>query len=324
MTKITIQSPIEFIDKPDLQASISLNPNFKWAKVIICDDKPNGNKHRIPIEEFDNIEKSGVFSPIKMSFLGEKRDHFTGQGKPIGTHAQFSKDGNRLLALLALWPNERPEEIKYLEETYKSGFPPQVSWELSCKEESIEDDGVITLKDIILDGSCIVDDPAYQGRTPFIAFASQNRENEMEKEELETKLSESLAKIADLEKLNLEIMKSKEDADSLLAELNSYKEEVEAEKSKAKKLAEIKAKFIDAGIEKDETFYSEKEETLLSLSDSALDFMIQEFISLNKVTASKVEDSKTAIPLVGGERDTKLTPRDLGAKLRETTLKEKE
>jgi hypothetical protein len=317
MTKINIQSPIEFIDKSEFQASVSLNPNFRWAKVIICDDKPNGNGHRVPIEEFDNIEKTGIYSPIKMAFKGERLDHFSAQGKPIGTHAQFSKDGNRLLALVALWPYERPEEIKYLEEMYNSGFPPQISWELSCSEEE-ESEGVLALRNITLDGSAVVDDPAYQGRTPFVAFASnnENRENEMEKEELETKLSESQTKIVDLEARLAELLESKNTVETELDELRSFRDETIAEKEKVEKLSTIKAKFLDAGLEKSEEFYAEKQETLLSLTDEALDFMIQEMVSLTKVSAEL--KTELEIPPLSGGGKSKLTPRDLGAKLRDT------
>ena len=51
----TLEFISEFGDDNEAMASISLNPNFRWAKIRVCDDMPNANNQRIPVEEFDNL-----------------------------------------------------------------------------------------------------------------------------------------------------------------------------------------------------------------------------------------------------------------------------
>jgi len=320
MNKFNIISPIELID-PKLEASISLNPNFRWAKAVICDDRPNGNGHRIPKEEFDNIIKTGTYSPIKMASILEPKQHANAIGKAIGTHAQFSKDENRLLALIVLWSNERPEEVAALEEAYKNGFPPQLSWEISYAEEVQEENNIIALRNVVLDGTAVVDDPAYQGRTPIVSFASQNQDTK-ENKEVEDELK---AKIATLEDQIKALMVEKEAADKELSELRTFKAEIESEKERAQKLVELKAKFADAGLEKDEAYFVDNADTLLKLDANSIDFMIQELVSFKK-SASLQHEDKTNVeipPITDKTVNTKLSPMDLGKQLRETLIKEK-
>jgi len=71
MVKYTIE------DEGDKSAfsSLNLNPSVKWARFVLTDDKPNGNKQRIPESEFRNIIQTGVFMPVKVATGSIKEGH---------------------------------------------------------------------------------------------------------------------------------------------------------------------------------------------------------------------------------------------------------
>jgi hypothetical protein len=319
MSDIILETKLELIDNlsfletdKEAFASISLNPTFQWAKIVVTDDQPNANKNRVPLEEFDNVIKTGIFAPIKMAESEISRGHQEAMGKPIGTIAQLVKVNNKIIALAALWKRERPDEIELLKTMYKDGNPPNVSWELSYAESKL-DEGIETLYGISLNGLAVVNAPAYSGRTPFIAMASDqlNEEDKVE-EELKQKISELET---ELEKLKMDLTTKDAELDSL----RQYKQEVEAEKSKITRLAEIKQKFEDAKIEKDENYWNEKAEVLLKLDDASINFMIQELVSFSEATAST---TKVEIPNLHSTQDgKKLSGRELGKALRELKLK---
>lgn len=159
-------------DAGEAFASVSLNPSFQWAKIVVTDDRPNLNKQRIPEEEFENIIRTGLFAPVKMAESAISNGHDEAFGKPIGTITQLAKDKNRVIALSALWKKEREEDIKLLKDMYSKGNPPNVSWELSYSEAKAEEDGVEALYGTSLNGLTVVGSPAYAGRTQFVAMAA--------------------------------------------------------------------------------------------------------------------------------------------------------
>lgn len=331
MGKLNINANLELIQENtelnEAFASVSLNPYFQWAKIVVLDDVKNTNKQRIPEEEFVNIIKTGRFAPIKMAD-GEISDgHQEAYGRPIGTLTQLAQEGNKILALAALWKKERPDEIAMLKDMYEKGTPPNVSWELAF-EDSRDEDGVEVLLGTALTGLAVVGLPAYAGRTKFVAMSSKNNKEEDSVEEelntLKTEVAQLKETVGDLTN-KLEAKTTELDtATAELETLRTYKEEVEAEKAKAEKLASVKAKFTEAGIEKDSEYFAEKEELLLSLSDEALDFMIQELVAFsanaenNNSTAS---EKKTKIPAVTNTEGNVKDPKELGRLLRESKSK---
>ncbi len=324
---------LEFIedgaDKEDQAfASISLNPNFQWAKIIVTDDKPNSNKQRIPQEEFDNLIKTGIHSPIKMQPGKPLGGHKAALGYPIGTITALRKVDNRVEALAALWKQERPEDIETLKEMYAKGTPPNVSWELSYDDSDLEEGGVKALKNIILDGLCVVGMPAYAGRTPFIAMASKdldNKDNDNMEQELQEKLdklqTEFDAKIAELTAKEADLTTLKSELDDLKTQntaLAEFKTTVETEKALAEKLVNVKQKFSDAKLERDEEYFEQNKDRFLKMSDEDLDFHIQDLVAFsNKAQAS---DNRTSIPNLRGN-PSKMTPSQLAEELKKATSK---
>lgn len=105
-----------------------------------------------------------------------------------------------------------------------------------------------------------------------------------------SKLEESTSTIEELQPLKTEL----EELKPKYAELEEFKNEVEEEREKKQKLASIKEKFEEASIEVTDEYLEEKEETLLGMSEAALDFFVQELVAFNKKAAEE-----------GGEEDGK-------------------
>jgi hypothetical protein len=395
---INLSSSIEWLDN-EAEAAISLNPLYQWVKLVVCDDIPNGNKQQIEEAEFPNLIKTGISSPIKMADKKISDGHGAAFGHPIGVISQLKQEGNKLLALAALWKKERPEDVSMLKDMYTSGNPPNVSWEISYSESELVD-GVEKLKGCILNGLAIVGMPAYQGRTPFIAMSSLDVEEVTAElgeaavwtrafidtlsdsaflytedggskdgegkitprslrhfpyrdktgkidlphlrnalasipqsnvpDDVKTKLENKAKKLlqeanSSTEDNNIEMEKTLEqleaelkvaqdalaakqlELDAKAAEfaelktkletiepeyttLKDFKASIDTEKEKVEKLTSIKNKFKEAGLDKDEAYFTEKEETLLKLEEAELDFMIQE------LAAFKVSSASLAVP----------------------------
>jgi len=332
MNKISFPIQFELIDGIDslkefgeATASINLNPNFQWAKIIVTDDRPNENKHRIPLEEFDNLIKTGIYAPIKMASLGQELEHDTALGKPIGAMAKFIKEGSKLITLAALWKRERPDEIAALKEMYTSGIPPNVSWEISYANEIAEEDDVIALKDTCLDGITVVSNPAYAGRTPFIAMSSkkQEEENVEDLEKAKATITELEQEIVNLKASLAEKETSLTTMSTELAELKTFKDNIEKDKVQAERFKNIKQKFVDSKIEKDEAYFEAQKETLLAMEDSMIDFMIQELSAFASKIAQSSKKDEIKIPNIEGKEPKDLTPKELGQALRESLNKPK-
>jgi hypothetical protein len=271
-------------------ASLNLNPAVRWAKFVLTDDKPNSNKVRVPISEFDNIIKTGVFMPIKVAEGGNPEGHE--DAIPIGviTHLQIVKD--KIEGLAALWQRERPEDVDKLKKRYDEGKPLDLSWEIMYSDSvTDEDTGIQSLIDAKLRAVTLVGIPAYAGRTSITAFASKDGNNQqedsivdeleklkVEKETLETKI-ETLEE--QIKTLNEQVAEASKDKDEL-EELRKFKKEIDELKARAEKISKIKEKFTEAGLEKSEEYFTEKMEEFLNMEEQSLDFMIQELVAFSE------------------------------------------
>jgi len=405
------------------------NPAVMWAKFVLTDALPNGNGMRIPKEEFANIIRSGVHMPVKM-VEGSVENH---EGsKPLGVITHLIESEDKILALAALWYKERPSDVNYIKDRVKDKEPVDVSWEISYDDYVIAADGILNLYGTSLSAATIVKNPAYEGRTPFLAVAGMankwsnayisnlpdsaflyvekkedatvrhfpimdkdgnldaERLSKLEGEIAESGLSKRIlesvknaAKVlsnrfeneTDLESLNVDarlvisslditedeldelqevkdkvaVLKSdletatstlvlkdaelteKETALSELqeelTELREYKEAIEAEAAKAESIEAIKTKFKEAGIEKEDSYFEENMESLLSLEDSTLDFMLQEMVSFSSKEdgeegSAEAGLGKSNLPNFKAEGTSSETdPKELAKALRERNTK---
>lgn len=317
-------------------ASITLNPDVAWAKFILTDDKANANGDRIPEEEFENLIKTGVNMPLKMAYGEIKEGH--DESFAIGVITHLKKIKNQIVGLAALWRHERPEDIKYLEDRYSKEEPLDLSWEISFQGEALNKDGTRDLIGTSLNATTLVGIPAYEGRLGITALAAK-REEEVTK--LEERMKDLEVKLADFKDMNFELVKEKEALESSvkelqaefdlskveLEELKGYKAEIVAAEEKVEKLQSIKDKFAEAGIEKEDEYFVEKSESLLTMDGDALDFFIQEavaFASEKKETKEEKASRKKKEDLPnfndGGEFSD-LGPKELAELARETEKK---
>lgn len=331
-------------------ASFMLNPTVTWAKFVLTDDRTNGNGERIPREEFANLIKSGIHMPVKM-VVGEIQGH--PESKPLGTITHLKRvdteDGSSaIVALAALWGQERPADVEYIKKRFAEKKPVDVSWEVLYGDSVLNTEvGSIDLLETVLKAATIVGNPAYQGRTPFLAVSSKKAENAelentnennsedtlMEPKELEVKLGEAQSQLAALEakvaEMDAEITRLTEEnktKETELAELREFKSAAEAEVAKAEKLEAIKAKFTEAGIEKDENYFVENADRLLNMDERVLEFFVQEMAANLTTEASKKASSAssktTKIPaLTGNEDEEDTSPAGLAKYLRERKSK---
>jgi len=140
---------------------------------------------------------------------------------------------------------------------------------------------------------------------------------QINKEENATmELEEALAKIGELEKTIGELQTQLQTYEAELEELRLYKQQAEAEKEAQIKLENIKRLFADRGIEKPESYFEENKDMLLNLSDSALEFMVQELVSF---ASRESKTAKASVPNVntfdGAEKE--YTPSQLAKLLKE-------
>lgn len=279
-------------------ASIVKNNMVTWAKFILTDDKPNKNKRIIPQEQFDNIIKSGIHMPIKMAYeeIGEYHD----DAIPIGVITNLKKVKNQVVGLAAFWNKERPEDVAMLKERYASDKPINVSWEILAKENENED-GNIELEDVSLRAATIVGLPAYGGRTPVLQMASKFK---LQEDKILDELEKIKKELQDAKEANAKLAEELKEAkastmtfDELskeAQELRKFKEEVDAEKEREEKLASLKEKFVESGINKDEEYFVENGDRLLKLDDESIAFMLQEMVAFAEKSEEKASEEKKA------------------------------
>lgn len=312
-------------------ASYMLNPTVTWAKFILTDDQTNANGERIPKEEFANLILSGVHMPVKMA-LGEISGGHPGT-KPLGTITHLKEvaleDGaSAIVALAALWGQERPADVEFLKQRMAEQKPVEVSWEILYEDSSLnEERGSRDLLGTILRAATVVGNPAYEGRTPFLTIAAKKKSeatldetiddsqnlaedtlNEIEQlkadmAQIQQKLDEALAQLeankTALSEKDAEIARLTDESATKETELTSLKEfkaSIDAEKEKNEKLDSIKNKFKEAGIEKGEDFFTgENAKKLLEYSDEQLDFMIQELKVFAEAAKTSTASTRTSI-----------------------------
>jgi hypothetical protein len=403
-TKITseLTSVVQLVQDTELEnelgeafSSVLINPAVSWAKFILTDDRPNENNQRIPLSEFPNLIKSGTYMPVKMA-KGEIKDGHE-DSEPLGVMAHLKQEGNKIVALAALWSRERPADIQYIKNLIDAGTPVNVSWEILYGDIGLGDDGVVDLSDTALRAATIVGMPAYAGRTQILAVAAKKwspayikalpetsflfpkqrllpykdaegniaierfptlyeemtttelPENELKTarqklrrlkemaeagasineinaefheevippvipaksedkldeldtikaayEELKTSLAAKDTEISTIKLENETLKTSLETLNAELTSLREFKASTEKEVAKKDKFEAIRAKFKEAGLEKDEEYFAQNQDSLMGMEDSQLDFMIQELVSFAKQAEEGLESaSKRKIP----------------------------
>lgn len=313
-------------------ASRNLNPLITYVRFILTDDKPNSNGVRIPRSEFASLIRTGIFMPIKMA-EGKIADGHEGS-IPLGVITHLREDNDTIRGVAGLWNRERPSDISYIKERYAEGRPLDLSWEIGFEDYEEDEAGIKNLKGCVLRGTTLVGMPAYgHGRTSITEVEmsddgnsqEDNKVTEMELQNLQEKIEALEAEVSSLKENQL----TEEDKQKLeeYPTLVEFKQSIEAEAAKLQQLEEIKQKFSQAGIEKEDEYFTVNESSLLALIETdTLDFFIS---NLADETSSRddggddeednsEENSSTIPPIVRKQEQEKpLTTTELAKALRQ-------
>lgn len=283
------------------------HPGLRNVSFIFCDNQPNDNGQGVQREDFAEVMRSAIGTPIKMKFLGQTVSGHVGS-IPIGfiesmkeVEVDAEKNIYQLVANGVLFAHEYPDEIEYLEESFAEGKAPGISFEMGYRDE-LKDKGITWLKNLVTRAATFVRTPAYGNRTALLALASNTELNTEEfihelaelvakspkisdeggNNIVEKELEEAKAKIAELEKL---LAESKASAETAVAEnvtltaenttlQTSLKESNDklAEYAEKEKLASRTEQLVEAGLDiksLDADKLAKKQVFWASLSDDA-------------------------------------------------------
>ncbi len=298
----------------EVVAAISRNPTLKWIKFVLTDDSPNANLQRIPKEEFANLVKTGVHMPIKMAqgFIREGHEFSV----PIGSITNLVERDNFVEGIAGLWQKEFPDEIDVLQERSAGYDKPQLSWEILYQDSNIDDSGVETFVDVMLEAATFVESPAYEGRTPLMVMASKKEAeandykivteeyNNMEDQlkALENELAKSRG---ENESLTSDLATLQETFDALESEkgeltvsneeLSAFKSEIEAGLEQEAKLQALTELFSNSEVRLPDEYLEdeEKREKLLAMDLNDVEFLLRDLSSFSSNEEEEVdEDNK--------------------------------
>ena len=173
MKKATFNATLAFIDNL-AEAGISdeyKNPLLTWVKLIFTDDQPNANNQGIKQDEFPNLIKSMSYMPIKANYSEEEADvQGHADAMQIGVLKQGQQEGNKVVAVGALYNDEFTEVVEFFKKEKSEGRSVNFSWEIRYKNSNIEDD-VEWLSGTTTKAITAVKSPAYEERTPLVSIS---------------------------------------------------------------------------------------------------------------------------------------------------------
>ena len=120
-----------------------------------------------------------------------------------------------------------------------------------------------------------------------------------ELEKVKGELSTALAEVDTLKAALTAKEAALAEIDSELKTLQEFKSNLEAEAEARRQFDAVKEKFASAGILKDDAYFEERKDMLLGMTDTSLDFFIQELVSFKSAEASEQGDKgipKTPAP----------------------------
>lgn len=296
------------------------NPYLAKAKFILTDDKgapvstaPKGLLQGIEFEDFDEVARTAINTPIKMRFLGESAGNHLGAqviGHIIDVNKAVAEDGsNQLIADAILYAEEFPEEVAWLRAAHAEKKAPGISYEI-IYGDSIIKDGVQWLKKMITTAATFVRDPAYGKRTALLALASAKEDEDIipvlknyialaEGSSQENPNDEGGKNVdpKELEDAQQEVAKFKAEAETKTAEISRLAEEIETlkaenddlketiQKAEAEKRIEDRVrKLSDAGfpLEADAEKATKTKNFIVTLDDDAFATYLENLEAVKK------------------------------------------
>lgn len=309
-------------------AEDTAHPLQKRLKFVFTDFQPNGNKQGVPTKEAQNVASTAMFMPVKINYSDKPLGHEN--AVPIGPITSVNVTEENILGEAIFWADEYPDIAEWLAEASKKDGGVQFSWELYFGKSEKDDNGVEWLNDIVTAGITIVGNPAYQGRTPLLAFSEQQEEVEVDKVKVQemlttlySTLNETLASKPEndddfdtafntiVTKLNTTLTTLKESNSNLESEVTKLKEFKESVENKAAELAQLKSirdKMLSEGIELSDEEFDARSGIFLKMNDEMLDLYIKDLASRKQTEVNKSESSqkdKVPDPFTPSDRNDK-------------------
>lgn len=279
----------------------------------------NANKQGIPETEADNFITTALNQPIKIRLNAKGRKGHA-LAVPIGTIVSAEKaiinGESAIVGKAIVWKDEFPEVDAALREADEV----HTSWEVYSGKQVAEEANT-WLHEITFAATTIVDEPAYQGKTPILAIAEVlHKEND----QMEEQIAQLEARVAELEKeKELAVAAKDEELRLLQAQVDSYKAEEEK-----KRVAELKETRIAAL--QDLGYSAEKIDSridyYMSLDDESFNSLVEDVREIKKEVAEKIGDKKEKKVLVPEPKhtsETRLSPAELAAAIKKTNLLKK-
>ena len=298
------------------------HPGLRMVRFIFCDDQPNENNQGIAEEDFDEIIKSGVGTPLKMKFFGQSAGGHQGS-IPIGyIRDMFKREETgvkQLVAEAVLFADEYPDEVEYLAHSFAEGTAPGISWELRYNNSVIKD-GIEWLKGLVTRAATFVRSPAYGARTAILALASDTsvrdedlkdaftelfgtdspkNDNKGGNNRMEEELQTLRDKVAELEKKLEEQATATSEKDSTIEALTTERDELKTSVSEYQTrelIASRTAALVEAGISlpTEPEKLAAKQVHWASLSEEAFTSTIEDLKEAIS-SAKKVETTKEGL-----------------------------
>lgn len=161
---------LEFVNEA-VAGEMYKNPLLTHIKLVFADDKPNANNQGINKLEFANLMKSMIHMPIKAKYDKETGLEGHEGAQQVGVITGNQQEGNKIVAVGALYNDEFPEVVEFFKNEVTNGKPVDFSWELRYKDSEIID-SIEWLKQVTTKAITAVKNPAYTGRTPLLSLSS--------------------------------------------------------------------------------------------------------------------------------------------------------
>ena len=330
-----------------------VNPYQTLATFIFADDLPNGNNQGLPFEKFETIARTSVGMPVKIRFIDsfvreDIGDHENSipigviQGMEIVT---ISDNHHQLVATAALWNEEFPREVAWLQDKFDKGEAPGVSYEINYERDREVDNVRWIDGDAYTGAATFVKTPAYGSRTALLALASEASHGG----DLEAGITALAQKIYDtkggnqmeekeLEDLKEQVTNLKAEASSkqsAIEELTAAKTQLEdALKAKDEEIESLKSaavldtrvrKYTEAGfsLDKDEEKALRKKNVIASYTDEQFEDYLQELVALKPKQDTSTPSAASTLQAMASLNSGVVFPRvDVPAEETVTSLKQ--
>jgi len=302
------------------------NPTQKYIKFVFTDYLPNVNRQGVPVEEAENIIKTGLYMPVKVNFNNGPKGH--PRAIPIGPITSMRQEDDKIIGEAVIWSVEFPDVADYLDIASASEGGVQFSWELAHSESTADENGVTWLRNIVVVGITMVDNPAYKGRTPLIAVAEEL--TSMDLEQALADLANANDRVSELETQLGEISVLGDKITQLeteLTELRNFKTMVETEAEKANVLADRRTKLSEAGVVFSDEEFDERSSIIFDMPETAFDFYVKDLARVVKNTKKMASASNDSVditipdPTVNGSNENGTDFKELGKALRNRSLR---